>query len=175
MMEVPGSMLQQLGGDNVLTADQFRDFKVKVDTEVKKRCLNDMDQSNNIDFGSLRPVTSDMNFTNPVQKDALIKKEHGDKTINFLYEIKDISSVEYVVKNGLLPSHEEYLDLKSFLEALSNESMQGDNSSCRGACTGLCFGSCIGGCNGCSDACTGDCSGCTATCGTGCASSSMYA
>ena len=168
-------MLQRLGGDNVLTADQFKEFKEKVDTEVKKRCLNDMDQSNAVDFGSLRPITADMNFTNSVQRGALIKKEHGDKTINFLYEIKDIASVAYVVEHGLLPSYEKYLDLETFLNALSHESMQGDTSSCRGACTGLCFGSCIGGCNGCSDACTGDCSGCTATCGTGCANSSMYA
>lgn len=174
-MELPGSTWQRLGGDNVLTADQFKKFKEKVDIEVKKRCLNDMDQSNSIDFGSLRPITADMNFTNPVQKGALIKKEHGDKTINFLYEIKDIASVDYVVANGLLPTQEKYLDLETFLNTLSRESMQGDSSSCRGACTGLCFGSCIGGCNGCSDACTGDCSGCTATCGTGCANSSMYA
>lgn len=159
----------------MVKAEDFKIVKDKVDIEMKKRCLNDMDQSSGVDFGSLRPVRADLDFQNPVEKGALIKKEHGDKTINLLYEIEDIEGLDYVVENGLLPSHEGYLNLESFLEKFSKETMEGDSSSCRGACTGLCFGSCIGGCNGCSDACTGDCSGCTATCGTGCANSSMYA
>lgn len=159
----------------MVKAEDFKTIKNKVDTEIKKRCLNDMDQSSSVDFGSLRPVTTNLEFVNPVEKGALIKMEHGEKTINLLYEIKDIESIDYVIDNGLLPSQEGYMSLTTFLEKLSTERMEGDTSSCRGACTGLCFGSCIGGCNGCSDACTGDCSGCTATCGTGCANSSMYA
>lgn len=159
----------------MIKAEEFKGVKSKVDTEMRKRCLNGMDLTSSVDFGSLRPVTGDLDFVNPVEKGALIKKEHGEKTINLLYEIEDIEGLEYVVENGLLPSHEGYLSLTTFLEKLSGETIEGDSSSCRGACTGLCFGSCIGGCNGCSDACTGDCSGCTATCGTGCANSSMYA
>ena len=157
------------------SAERFQTLKNKIDTEVRKRCLNNMDTANSIDFGSLRTLTGDMEFSTPVETGAVIMAEHGQKSINFLYEIQDLEGIDWVVRHGLLPSKQEILSLDDFMAILSGETMEGTSSSCRGACTGLCFGSCIGGCNGCTNACTGECSGCTATCGTGCASGSMTA
>lgn len=158
-----------------MKAEEFKTLKGKIDTEIKKRCLNHSDTEQGVDFGSLRELTKSMEFTKPVEAGRPILAEHGEKTINFLYEIKDPEGLDYVVKNGLLPQKQSMLTLDEFLNTLSNEVMEGQTSSCRGACTGLCFGSCIGVCNGCSGTCTGDCSGCSANCGSGCANSSMYA
>ncbi len=158
-----------------ITAEKFQSLKSRIDTEVRKRCLNNMDTANAVNYGSLRPLIGDMDFSSPAESGNVIKAEHGEKSINFLYEITDLEGIEWVQQHGLLPPAQNMLSLGDFLTILSGETMEGDSSSCRGACTGLCFGSCIGGCNGCTNACTGECSGCTASCGTGCAGSMMYA
>ncbi len=158
-----------------MKAEEFKNLKSRIDTEINKRCLNNADTAQGVDFGSLRQLTESMEFTKPAEAGKPVLAEHGEKTINFLYEIKDIDGVDYAVQGGLLPQQQSMLTLDQFLETLSSEVMEGQTSSCRGACTGLCFGSCIGVCNGCSGTCSGDCNGCSAACGTGCANSSMYA
>ena len=168
------NMEERNGTDN-FNIDTFKSLKAKIDTEIKRRCLNNADTSQSINFGSLRPLTTDMEFKSPLAAGEKIVAEHGQKSINFLYEITDLPDIDWVIQNDFIPTKQNMLSLDSFLATLSEEEMQGDTSSCRGACTGLCAGSCISGCSGCTNACTGECSGCTASCGSGCANSSMYA
>nr|DAL46635.1 MAG TPA_asm: hypothetical protein [Caudoviricetes sp.] len=111
-------------------------------------------------------------FTNAASVDKPVLAEHGEKTINIMYAVKDID-VTQAASGKLLP--ENAPTLTTLIGKMSTESMEGSTSSCRGACAGLCAGSCIGGCNGCSGGCNAGCQGCTASCGSSCASGLMYA
>ena len=158
-----------------MTAEEFKKLKIKIKEEMNRRCLAGFDERETpIEFGSLRRFGStEFDFTNVPEKGKKILTEHGEKTVNILYEIKDISEVNYVEKNKKLPEKGKIESLTEYLAAISLEPIEGERSSCRGACSGLCFGSCINGCNGCSGACNSGCQGCSATCGTGCAGSTM--
>lgn len=169
-----GFWFRLFGGEQV-TAEEFKALKSKIKEEMNRRCLAGLDERETpVDFGSLRKFAStEFDFTEIPIKGEKILTEHGEKTINLLYEIKDLDNLEYVAENKVLPTKEKIETLDDYLSAISLESIEGENSSCRGACSGLCFGSCINGCNGCSGACNSGCQGCTATCGTGCAGSTM--
>ena len=154
----------------MLTAEEIKNIKSKIKTEMLRRSLDNSQQN----FGSLNKFGgSDYDFTIEPVKDSHILQEHGEKTINLLYEITDQENCDYAKKDSKIPTDDNFKALDTYVDNLSTETMEGTSSSCRGACSGLCFGSCIGGCNGCSGACDTGCTGCTASCGTGCASANM--
>lgn len=146
-------------------------LKAKVKAEMTRRSLNGSDKS----WGSLETYgTDEYDFSEVPSSGSRILLEHGQKTVNILYGVKDIDNVSPVVEGGIIPP-DKVNSLKSYVDSLQTETVEGSASSCRGACTGLCLGSCIGGCNGCSGQCNSGCQGCSGSCGTGCATGYMYA
>lgn len=155
----------------MLKSEEINAIKKKIKDEMNRRCLAGLDQgSSPTDFGSLRSFGSETyDFTQIPAKNGKILREQGEKTINVLYEIKDLENLDYVKKESQIPYDGDFLALNEYLDRLSIESIEGTDTSCRGACSGLCSGSCINGCNGCSGNCNTGCQGCSATCGSGCA------
>lgn len=137
------------------------------------KTLTKSEMSRRKGYGSLEEYAgSNYDFATSPVKNGVILADQGDKTVNLLLMIKDITGVDKTQAGKILPNSESILNAAN---SYASETMEGETSSCRGACTGLCAGSCIGGCNGCSGKCDSGCQGCTASCGSGCAGSSMYA
>jgi hypothetical protein len=149
--------------DTIVKADLINDLKTKIKAEMQRR-------KGYGDISAYGGTAYD--FTNAASVDKPVLAEHGEKTINLMYAVKDVG-VTQAASGKLLP--ENAPTLTTLIGKMSTESMEGSTSSCRGACTGLCAGSCIGGCNGCSGKCDSGCQGCTASCGSSCASGLMYA
>ncbi len=149
--------------DTIVKADLINDLKTKIKAEMQRR-------KGYGDISAYGGTAYD--FTNAASVDKPVLAEHGEKTINIMYAVKDID-VTQAASGKLLP--ENAPTLTTLIGKMSTESMEGSTSSCRGACAGLCAGSCIGGCNGCSGGCNAGCQGCTASCGSSCASGLMYA
>lgn len=125
----------------VWTADDMNRLKGKIDSEINRRNLGGV----NKDWGSLGGLTN-KEFSIPVQKEGKVEREHGEKTINFLYEICDLP-MNWVIKGANIPTNTQFVELEEFVDRLATEEMTGKTTSCRGACTGLCYGSCISSCN----------------------------
>lgn len=149
--------------DTIVKSDFIKDLKTKIKAEMQRR-------KGYGDISTYGGTAYD--FTNAASVDKPVLAEHGEKTINIMYAVKDID-VTQAASGKLLP--ENAPTLTTLIGKMSTESMEGSTSSCRGACAGLCAGSCIGGCNGCSGGCNAGCQGCTASCGSSCASGLMYA
>lgn len=137
------------------------------------KTLTKSEMSRRKGYGSLEEYAgSNYDFGVDPAKDGVILADQGDKTVNLLLMIKDITGVNKTKAGDILPNPDGVLNA---VKSYATETMEGETSSCRGACTGLCAGSCIGGCNGCSGKCDSGCQGCTASCGSGCAGSTMSA
>ena len=149
--------------DTIVKSDFIKDLKTKIKAEMQRR-------KGYGDISAYGGTAYD--FAESADADKPILAEHGEKTINIMYAIKDVG-VAQAGSGKLLP--ENAPTLTALIGQMSTESMEGTTSSCRGACAGLCAGSCIGGCNGCSGGCNTGCQGFSASCGSGCASGSMTA
>lgn len=148
---------------DTVKADFINDLKTKVKAEMQRRK----------GYGDISSYGGkEYDFTSAASTDKPILSEHGEKTINIMYAIKDLD-VAQAGPGRLLP--ENAPTLTALIGQMSTEAMEGTSSSCRGACAGLCAGTCTGGCNGCSGGCNTGCQGCTASCGSSCASGLMYA
>lgn len=145
-----------------MKASQINTLKSAIKTELGRRDLGGATAN----FGSLAEYAgSNWDFTEVPATDSKIKLEHGKKTINALYTIKDVDNLSFVEKDGKIPTDDKFLTLEQFVLNLSAETMTNTTSSCRGNCSGLCAGSCITGCSGCNTGCKGSCKGnCSTTC-----------
>lgn len=149
------------------------EFDIDAETIIGLKIVIGNEMGRRKGYGSLEEYSgTDYNFSTAPTKTGIIRAEQGEKTVNLLLMIKDITGVNKTQEGKILPNAEGIINA---LMKYTTETMEGETSSCRGACTGLCAGSCIGGCNGCSGKCDSGCQGCTASCGSGCAGSSMYA
>ncbi len=104
-----------------------------------------------------------------------ILASQGKGIIDPLPTIKDHGNLKNVVAGEVIPSNFDTTTIITYVNTLANESMTGNNSSCRSACTGLCVSTCTTACKGeCTAGCGGSCaSNCTSTCGSDCASSCL--
>lgn len=150
--------------DTIVTAEYINALKSSIKSELKRRK----------GYGDLS-VFADVqyDFTEAPMADKEILVEHGQKTIDLLLYIKDITGINKTAQGDILPPTGS--TLATLVRQYASESMEGNTSSCRGACAGLCVGNCTGGCNGCTGKCDTGCQGCTASCGSGCANGCMYA
>ncbi len=149
---------------DVITAEYMNNLKASIKTEMSRRK----------GYGDLSAYAgSNYDFTDTPTSDHEILAEQGQKTIDLLLYIKDITGINKTAQGDILPPAGS--TLSALVSQYASESMEGTTSSCRGACAGLCAGSCTGGCNGCTGKCDTGCQGCTASCGSGCSSGCMYA
>jgi len=150
--------------DTIVTAEYINSLKSSIKTEMKRR-------KGYGDLSSYAGTAYD--FTETPAADKEIIAEQGQKTIDLLLYIKDITGINKTAQGEIIPAAGS--TLSTLVSKYASEAMEGNTSSCRGACAGLCAGSCTGGCNGCTGKCNTGCQGCTASCGSGCASGCMYA
>lgn len=146
-----------------MTADQLRDLKNRINTEMQRRTrYNNVSGYGGSSWGlSAQPYTG-----------YPIVKDQGDKIITPLLQIKDYGDLYNPVQGGPVPNSYN-TGLFNHVSQLAQEPVETNYTNCRGACTGMCFGSCAGGCKGCTGSCTGGCTGCSASCGTNCYGGSM--
>ena len=143
-----------------MTASEINEIKSRIKIEFEKRC----------GYGPVNQYTDSFyDFDTVPEVNKRILSEHGEKTLDLLLEVGEISNTYKTKKNRIIPPGFNNEQLTNFLTELENDV---DGSSCRGGCTGLCLGGCFGKCSGCADECSGGCgSGCSTGCGGDCYSS----